>query len=185
MFDGEVFRRGRVDLRKRQFFLPDFPFVFGNVTVLRHIGMVLRLYGADGGADTERILALLKGFDLMTVADTLLSKLSRGQLYKAALVALMAVDPEVWLLDEPFASGMDPNGISFFKREAREAARRGRTVIYSTQILDIAENLSNHVCLIHKGELRVFETFANLHSRALDKDSVLEELFQGLREELQ
>src|SRR5262245_18651550 len=45
--DGQSFRRERIDLRRRFAFLPDFPYVFPSMTVLRHIGMVLRLYEAD------------------------------------------------------------------------------------------------------------------------------------------
>src|SRR2546430_1311161 len=98
----------------------------------------------------------------------------------------MAVDPELWLLDEPFASGMDPHGISFFKREARAAALRGRTVIYSTQILDVAENLCDRVCLIHKGALRLYESISELRARTPvgpSEGGVLEDVFRQIREE--
>src|SRR6059058_5507833 len=88
-------------------------------TVLRHIGMVLRVYEADKTGVEQRVLQLLKDFDLFTVAENPLNTLSRGQIYKAAMVALIAVNPEIWLLDEPFASGMDPHGINMFKRYAR------------------------------------------------------------------
>ena len=143
LYDNEVFRRGRVDLRRRFAFLPDVPVVFHHLTVLRHIGMALRLYERDTEGLEERVLQLLRDFDLLTMVDTPFFGLSRGQAYKGALAAIMAVDPEVWLLDEPFASGMDPNGITMFKRHAREAARQGRSILYSTQILDIAEVFSD------------------------------------------
>jgi ABC-type multidrug transport system ATPase subunit len=108
--------------------------------------------------------------------------LSRGQAYQAGLVALLAVDREIWLLDEPFASGMDPHGIDAFKRHARSAAARGRTIIYSTQLLDVAERFSDRVCVIHKGGIRAFDTLDRLRERASDKDNVLEEMFRQLRE---
>jgi ABC-type multidrug transport system ATPase subunit len=85
-------------------------------------------------------------------------------------------------MDEPFASGMDPQGIDAFKRHAREAASRGRTILYSTQILDVAERFSERVCLIHQGEVRAFDTMDNLRGQARDKDNVLEEMFRQLRE---
>jgi ABC-2 type transport system ATP-binding protein len=96
---------------------------------------------------------------------------------------MLAADREVWLLDEPFASGMDPHGIDAFKRYAREAAGRGRTILYTTQILDIAERFSDRVCLIHKGEIRAFDPLEKLRDQARDKDNVLEEMFRQLREE--
>ncbi|MDB6068105.1 MAG: hypothetical protein JWR26_4313, partial [Pedosphaera sp.] len=110
------------------------------------------------------------------------NSLSRGQAYKAGLVAMMAADRELWLLDEPFASGMDPHGIDAFKQHARAAAARGRTVIYSTQLLDVAERFSDRVCVINKGELHAFDTLARLREQARDKDNVLEEMFRQLRE---
>ncbi len=111
-----------------------------------------------------------------------MNTLSRGQAYKAALATMIAADREVWLMDEPFASGMDPHGIDAFKRHAREAATRGRTILYSTQLLDVAERFSDRVCVVHRGEIRAFDTLNRLREQAQDKNNVLEEMFRQLRE---
>jgi ABC-type multidrug transport system ATPase subunit len=182
-YDGEVFNRGRVDLRRRLAFLPDFPCLFPEMSVLRHIGMTLRLYGADGDGPEERVLARLRDFDLLTLAEMPLGTLSRGQAYKAALATILAVDPELVLLDEPFASGMDPNGIISLKSLVREASKRGRTIIYSTQLLDVAETLADRVGVIDQGALRAFASIDELRERGGGKDGVLEALFKKLREE--
>jgi ABC-2 type transport system ATP-binding protein len=181
-FDDEELRRDRMDLRRRMQLLPDFPFHFWDQSVVRNIAIVLRLYDADGTGAEERVLELLREFDMLPLALRPVASLSRGQSYKAALVAMFAADRELLLLDEPLASGMDPHAIDAFKRHARAAANRGRTVIYSTQLLDVAERFSDRVCVIHKGELRAFDTLANLRERATDKDNVLQDLFRQLRE---
>ncbi len=183
LYDGQVFRRERLDLRRRFGFLPDFPAVYPEMTVLRHLGMVLRLYGTEPAGIEERVLRLLRDLDLLPLAEMPLGTLSRGQLYKAALATLAAVDPELWLFDEPFASGMDPNGITVFKDLARDAASRGRTVVYSTQLLDIAERLSDRVVIIDRGRLAAFDSVDALRAKAGGKDGVLEALFRRLREE--
>ena len=185
-YDGERFFRGNMAVRRRIAYLPDFPIAFPNNTVLRHIGMVWQLYGVDGSSTESRVMDLLRGFDLMPLIETPMAKLSRGQAYKAALSALLAADTELLLVDEPFASGMDPNGITFLKREARNSVKRGRTIIYSTQILDIAEKLSDRVCVMDRGEVRHYAPLAEL--QAVDAGSagtVLEGLFQQLRESAQ
>ena len=82
-----------------------------------------------------------------------MSSLSRGQQYKTALTAMIALDRELWLLDEPFASGMDPLGINAFKRHARHASKRGKTIVYTTQILEIVESFSDQVLVLNAGEL--------------------------------
>jgi ABC-type multidrug transport system ATPase subunit len=181
-FDEQEFRRDRLDLRSRIYMVADFPFLFWDQSVLRNIAMILRLYEADGPEAEDRVLGLLREFDLMPLALRPVNSLSRGQAYKVGMVSMLAADRELWLLDEPFASGMDPQGIDAFKRHARDAAKRGRTILYSTQLLDVAERFSDRVCLIHKGEIRAFDTLEHLRSQAQDKDIVLEGMFRQLRE---
>jgi len=181
-YDDQEFTRDRLDLRKRLYLMPDFPFLFWERSMVRNIAVILRLYEADGDGVEARVLQLLRDFDLLPLALRPVGSLSRGQLYKAGLAALLAADREVWLLDEPFASGMDPNGIDAFKRHARDAANHGRTIIYTTQILDIAERFSDRVCLIHKGGIRAFDSLDALRLQATDKDNVLQEMFRQLRE---
>ena len=183
LYDGERFTRERLDLRRRFLFLPDFPAVFDEWSPLQHLGMTLRLYGLDGVGIEERVLDLLREFDLLPLANAPFGTLSRGQRYKAALVALLAADREVWLLDEPFASGMDPHGINTFKRHAREATARGRTIIYSTQILDAAERFSDRLCVIHRGQIRAFTPTSELRRDHSTQTSALDDLFKQLRDE--
>jgi len=183
LYDGEPFQRDRLDLRRRFHFLPDTPIFLPAQQLVRHVGTALRLYGADGAGSEERVLELLREFDLLPVTEAFLGSLSRGQQYKAALTALLAVDPEVWLLDEPFASGMDPHGITTFRQRARAAAARGHTIIYSTQLLDAAERFADRVCVIHHGEVRAFDTLPALRERVGREHGALEELFVQLHAE--
>jgi ABC-type multidrug transport system ATPase subunit len=180
-YNEDSFERDKLELRRQLFFLPDFPVVFYEMSILRHIGMVLRVYERDEAGIETRVLQLLKDFDLFTIAENPLNSLSRGQVYKAALVALIAVNPEVWLLDEPFASGMDPHGINMLKRYAREAVSQGRTIIYSTQILEIVEKFSDKVCILHQGEVRAFDSVTLLENAG--QGGGLENIFRDLREE--
>jgi ABC-type multidrug transport system ATPase subunit len=181
VYNDEPFQRDNLELRRQLFFLPDFPVVFYEMSILRHVGMVLRVYERQEEGIEARVLQLLKDFDLFTVAENPLNTLSRGQVYKAALVALIAVNPEVWLLDEPFASGMDPHGINTLKRYAREAVAQGRTIIYSTQILEIVEKFSHKVCILHQGEVRAFDSVTLLENAG--QGGGLEDIFRQLREE--
>jgi ABC-type multidrug transport system ATPase subunit len=182
LYDGQVFRRDQMDLRRRLLFLPDFPAVFEEWSPISHLGMTLRLFGRDGAGIEERVMELFREFDLLPLASAPFATLSRGQRYKAALAAMIAVGPELWLLDEPFASGMDPNGINVFKRRAREAAIAGATIIYSTQILDAAERFSDRICIIHRGKVAAFDETARLRQSDANGTSGLDDLFAQLRE---
>ena len=128
-FDDTPFSRESAEQSRRFAFLPDFPIMFSTMTPLEHIGMVLRLYEKDGEGAENRVLELLRHFDLMPLANTPVQALSRGQIYKVALTALIAAEPELWLLDEPMASGMDALGLREFRGAARTAAEAGATGI--------------------------------------------------------
>ncbi len=182
LYDGEPFRRDRLDQRRRFAFLPDSSAPFSNLTVLQYMGMALRLYEAVRPGVEDRVVELLREFDILALAEARLGSLSRGQAYKAVLAAVLAVDPEVWLLDEPFASGMDPRGLSAFGAHARAAVKRGRTILFSTQLLQVAERTADRLCIIHKGEIVVFDTVEQVRRRAAGSADPLERVFQQLHE---
>ena len=182
LFDEEPFRRGEVGQRRRVSFLPDAPLFFPQMTVIQHIAMAARLYQANPEGLESRVADDLEQLDILSSAATPIFKLSRGQAYKTALVALFATRPELWILDEPFASGMDPMGMGVFRRRAREAADAGAIIVYSTQILEIAETFSDRVLLIDRGVLRLDETVEEMKERVGVSTGALEEAFRRLRE---
>ena len=153
LFDGEVFLRRRLDLRRRLMFLPDFPVLFPHMSALQHIALMLRVYERDTTGVDDAILTTFGELDLLPFTEAPLGELSRGQAYKAAFAGLLAVQPEFLLLDEPFASGLDPQGLAVLKQHTRVAAAAGATIIYSTQILEIAEKFSDLLCVIDRGKL--------------------------------
>ena len=104
--------------------------------------------------------------------------LSRGQVYKMALVALIAASPELWLLDEPMASGMDALGLREFRLRARAAADSGATILFTTQILAVAEQFSDEALVLHQGQIRARGPASGLHA-----SGELEQLLTALSEE--
>lgn len=171
--DGERLGRARIDLRRRLFFMPDFPYFHAEMTLIRHIGMVLDLYEVEQASRENAVIELMEEFDVLTLAGCRMGTLSRGQCYKGALVALMAVDPELWIFDEPFASGMDPRGLSAFQKRCRDAVKRGHTIIYSTQIIDVVEQFADRVCVLIKGVLSNYPSLAALRSEIAQPHSPL------------
>ncbi len=181
LLNGKEFRRDDLALRRQLFFLPDFPLLFWDRSIIHNLSIVLRLHEQETADAPQRALALLRELDLLPLANRPVGSLSRGQLYKTALAALCLVDPELWLLDEPLASGIDPLAVSFFKQAVRAAVARGRTVLYSTQLLDVAERFADRIIVLHEGRVRADDRLDALRAEAGDPANPLEELFRKLR----
>ena len=179
--EGKPFSREDLALRQRCAFLPDVPPLDPGKTLLDHAGLVLRLYEVDEQSAVERVLALCERFDMLLSAHKPTATLSRGQVYKAGLIPLMVVEPDLLLLDEPFASGVDPQGLLALKDFVRELTAQGKTVIYTTQIMEVVEKFSDLACVLHKGQVRGFAPVEELSSAHGDQG--LEGLFRALRED--
>lgn len=164
-YDGELFRRDRVELRRKLAFLPDTPLFWPRKSVLQHLSLVLRIYEGDLTGAEDRALELLRDFDLLPLAESPVQPLSRGQIYKTMLASLLLARPPLWLLDEPFGAGMDPRGLAALKRHLRAIVEEGGTVLYSTQLLEVAENFSDRLCILRQGHAIAFDTAENLRQR--------------------
>jgi ABC-type multidrug transport system ATPase subunit len=179
LYDGEEFHRGKMELRKRLMYLPDFPLAFAKMTVLEHVAMCVRLFERPD-PQPEKVAALLEQLSLLPLTGMPFGAMSRGQAYKSALAGLVTVDPELWIFDEPLASGMDPMGIAVFKKEARAATKRRRTVVFTTQILEIAEKFADRICVLDHGGLRLDRRMGEEGSA--EEEGKLEELLLRLRD---
>ena len=183
-FDGARFSMDDLALRRRIAWLPDQPFTYAEHKVIEHISMVVRAYQVEVDAALEkRLLGWLEEFGMMDLAEERMGQLSRGQHYKAGLIAHMAVAPELWLLDEPFASGMDPRGLAAFRREARARVEAGATVLYSTQILEIAVSFCDRMLVLDGGRLVADLTRAELDGMPQAGPGSLEERFRDLQDQ--
>ena len=179
--DGERLDRSRLDLRRRLALLPDLPPVPPGATPIQFVSSLVAVYEAARPGLEEFVVGLFDELDLLPLIDTRASELSRGQLYKVALAAHIAVGPELWMLDEPFASGMDPQGLAMFRKYAQKVAGGGATVLYTTQIVELAETFSDRVIILDGGKLHACDSVENLRARVgHNGDAVLHRIFASL-----
>lgn len=125
-----------------------------------------RLSGLDKSerrANAERLAAR---FDLLGSLDRRLGEYSKGMRQKLSLVRAMMHDPTVLLLDEP-TSAMDPHSARQVRDAIHELQRDGRTVIVCTHNLPEAEELSDRIAIIRRGEIIAKGTSAELKHRLL------------------
>lgn len=174
--------RDDMEVHRQVMFLPDNPLLLEPETVIENIMVMLRAYGRDARVTDAQVIDVLRELDLLEHAVTVVSNLSRGQRYKVKLAALMLIKPELWLLDEPFASGMDPQGIHSLRQHARRAVADGACVVYSTQIIEIAERFCDRLLVIDRSRLVQEFSSDELRSMPADGSGSLAERLVAFRE---
>jgi ABC-2 type transport system ATP-binding protein len=157
--------RDAADLHRRLAYVPGDVALWPNLTGGEVIDLLGRL---QGGHDRARRDRLVEMFDLDPSKKA--RAYSRGNRQKVALIAALATDAELFLLDEPTA-GLDPVKEAAFRGCVRELRAAGRTILLSSHILSEAEALSDRVSIIRDG--RVVETGPLEQLRHLTRTSVV------------
>lgn len=180
-FDGHVFSREILEQRKRLLFTPDIPVMFMNRTVASNIATLAALYDARVEEHEAELTALLDETGIAALLKRSAGSLSRGQLWKAFMACVCVIQPELWLVDEPFASGMDAIGMGVFRRLVRKMADAGATIIYTTQMVDLAAEFSDHVCVLRHGRVALWEKSERVREMIAAGPEGQENVLRGLR----
>jgi ABC-2 type transport system ATP-binding protein len=157
-------------------FFADEPRLFDYLTVRQHLNFVARIYGV---ADHEVIAQpLLEEFEIADKADQLPGELSRGMKQKLAITCGLLHRPQVMFFDEPL-TGLDPLGIRRMKNSIVKRAREGATVVLSSHLLHLLEEVCTHVLILKKGEKIADGTIGEVAARFANGDANvnLEEVF--------
>ena len=136
-------------------YLPEERGLYKKMQVRRVLLFLAELKGLRAAEASRRIDEWLERFSLTTAdkdwGEAKVDELSRGMQQKVQFIATLIHDPELVILDEPF-SGLDPINAQALKDAVLELKRRGKTVIFSTHVMDNAERMCDSVCIIARGE---------------------------------
>jgi ABC-2 type transport system ATP-binding protein len=147
LFSGRP--RSRADL-ERIGYLPEERGLYRRMTVIDHLGFLGELNGVPRREGTARARRWLERLDLAEAADKKVEELSKGMQQKVQIAGTLLHEPELVILDEPF-SGLDPINQVLFKDLLAEYKRQGRTIVFSTHVMEQAEKLCDYICLIAHG----------------------------------
>lgn len=165
---------------KRSFgYVPDAFDMYERLTGMEYLRFMGNIYQVDTAKRKIHIEKYLHMFGLEEAANQQIRAYSHGMKQKLAITGALIHEPSIWILDEPMV-GLDPQSVFLLKEEMRKHADGGRTVFFSTHVLDVAERLCDEIGIIKNGKLIADGTLAELRKDA--KDSTLEELFLELVE---
>lgn len=157
-------------------YVPDNPDLYENMTAIDFINFICDMYGSDLETRKENIQKYAQMFEIEKNLNDDISSFSHGMKQKVALIAALSHNPKVLIMDEPFV-GLDPKAVFDIKNIMKQMAKEGKTIFFSTHILDVAEKLCDRVAIIKNGKIvKIGEM------KEIKGDTSLEEVFLELGE---
>lgn len=181
-FEGEAtvlgmdIRKDILEVKKRIGYIPENAALYDTLTPLEYLHFVGQLYKMDWSQVDNKAKDLLHLFELSDYLDSRMTTFSKGMRQKVLLIAGMMHNPSLLFLDEPL-SGLDANAVIMVKEILTQLKRGGKTIFYSSHLMDVVEKISDRIMIINHGEMIANGTFDELNTQA--KGS-LEKIFTDL-----
>ena len=155
-------------------YVPDEAMLMEKLKGIEYLNFIGDMYKVDNQLRCERITKLAEAFKLTSALSKTIDTYSHGMRQKLSLIAALLHNPGVWILDEPIV-GLDPESAYRLKKMMKAHAKSGKTVFFSTHVMEIVEKICDRVAIISKGELLFLGTVEDLKKNR--GNSTMEEVF--------
>ena len=168
-----------IDVKQRIGYVPESAVLFESLTGQEFLELSGRLHDVEEETLQARIGDILETFGLGADRISRLDTYSKGMRQKILLAAALVHNPDLFLLDEPL-SGLDVNAAIMIKELIAALAAEGKTILYSSHVLDVVEKVCDRFLIIHEGNLIANASLETL--KGSTQEPTLEEVFRKLTE---
>ena len=165
-----------LEVKKKVGYVPENAALYEVLTPTEFLLFVGRLHDMEDDLILENIARWMDFFGLSNHLDERIDTFSKGMRQKVLLTSGLLHDPEIIFLDEPLA-GLDANSVILVKELINKMAESGKTIFYSSHMMDVVEKISDRIVLIHSGKIIADGHFETLKSQG---DDTLEKVFAQL-----
>ena len=180
LIDGKNIKTNALEAKKNFGFVPDNPDMFLKLKGIEYLNFMADVYDIPANKRKEKIESLTKKFEIYNELNNQIQSYSHGMRQKIVICGALLSEPKNWILDEPM-TGLDPKSSFDLKEMMREHSKSGKTVFFSTHVLEVAEKLCDRVGIINNGKLVFVGTFEEMKQKFKEQAS-LEELFLEITE---
>ncbi|MCL1631396.1 ABC transporter ATP-binding protein [Sporolactobacillus sp. CPB3-1] len=174
---GEDIRNAGIEYKKRIGYVPETADVYDMLTPREYLIFTGGCYGLEEKKAEQKGKLLMQQFGMDNVFDTRLSSFSKGMRQKVLIISSLLHNPDLLFFDEPL-SGLDANSVLVFKEILANLAASGKTIFYSSHIMDVVEKISHRIVLLNDGQIAADGTFEEL--KVQNTEGSLEALFNQL-----
>lgn len=174
---GYDLRAEQLEIKKRLGYIPENAALYESLTPLEFMQFVGRMRGLEDEMIHQKAERLMDIFEMKKNLNQRIATFSKGMRQKVMICSALLHNPELIFMDEPL-SGLDANSVIMVKEMLSHLAREGKTVFYSSHLMDVVEKISDRIILIDQGKVIADGSFGDLSSLANDEN--LEKLFTRL-----
>jgi len=178
--NGMSIKEDAIKAKKQFGFVPDSPDMFLKLKGLEYLNFMADMYDVPKKVRKEKIESLGARFEMTSALGDQIQSYSHGMRQKIVLIGALIHEPSVWILDEPM-TGLDPKSSFVLKEMMREHADSGRTVFFSTHVLEVAEKICDKVAIVNKGKILFCGTMEEMREHFKSSGS-LENMFLEMTE---
>ncbi len=184
--DIEVFglhpEKDELEIKKNIGYISEDPLIYKSMTPRMLFDFITSIRDLDEAETTEKLKYYLESLEAVEYYDKLIATLSRGNKQKMQIIASLIHDPDLLIADEPL-TGLDAKSAKVVKEILELHRERGGSVIFSTHILEIAEDLCDRIAIIDRGKIIALGTIEELSEMADKVGADLETIFLKLTQQ--
>lgn len=170
---GHNIKADAISAKKQFTFVPDQSEIYDAVKGIDYLNFIADMYEVNISDRKERVERYTKLFQIDDALTQSVNSYSHGMRQKLMICGALLPNPKIFILDEPHV-GLDPHSNKILKDLMKEHCANGGTVLFSSHVLEVVENLCHRVAIIHKGKLIACDTLEAIkHNRT----ATLEEIF--------
>lgn len=178
LINNKSIKTNPIECKMDMAYVPDNPDLYENMKAIDFINFICDMYEVDKDTRMNNVIKYAKMFEIEDKLGDDISSFSHGMKQKVALIAALSHNPKILIMDEPFV-GLDPKAVFDIKEIMRSMAKEGKTIFFSTHILDVAEKLCDRVAIIKSGKIVKIGKMKDIKG-----DESLEEVFLELGDEV-
>lgn len=174
IINGYDNQKDPVKSKKTIGYVADEPLVMDKLKGIEYLNFISNVFEVPTDIRLKRLDYLLKTFKLSESINDPVMTYSHGMKQKLSLIAALIHNPDLWILDEPIV-GLDPESAYNLKGMMKSHIKNGKTVFFSTHVMEIAEKICDRVGIIAKGKLLYVGTVEKL--KEMKNNESLEKIF--------
>jgi ABC-2 type transport system ATP-binding protein len=173
---GQDISNGSIEYKKKIGYVPELADIYENLTAFEYISFLGGIYELDQEKLIDRVTKLMNLFGIYAIYSRI-SSYSKGMKQKLLIICSLIHNPDILFFDEPL-SGLDANSVMVFKEVMSNLAKSGKTIFYSSHIMDVVEKVSDRILLLNDGQIVADGSFEELKNN--QEEGSLEEIFNDL-----